>query len=134
MKRPFHNRASRDVRPRRQSAARRSMVSPGARLVRVEHVGRVEGDSIKPIARPPWGACDSSSAPTIPNVFRHNHLPKPAQQAPTPHSAFANHSIPVLLSPRHLFLFLDNNNLGSIDDLGLVKYNFVKAKCLLNYV
>ena len=134
MKRPFHSRASRDVRPRCQSAARRSMVSPGARLVRVEHVGRVEGGSIKPIARPLWGACDSSSAPTIPNVFRHNHSPKPAQQAPTPHSAFANYSIPVLLSPRHLFLFLDNNNLGSIDDLGLVKYNFVKAKCLLNYV
>ena len=45
MKRPFHNRASRDVRPRRRSAARRSMVSLGARLVRVEHehVGRVEG-------------------------------------------------------------------------------------------
>ena len=43
MKRPFHSRASRDVRPRRRSAARRSMVSPGARLVRVEHVGRVEG-------------------------------------------------------------------------------------------
>ena len=44
MKYPFHSRASRDVRPRRRSGARRSMVSPGARLVRVEHVGRVEGD------------------------------------------------------------------------------------------
>ena len=44
MKRPFHSRASRYVRLRRQSAARRSMVSPGARLARVEHVGRVEGD------------------------------------------------------------------------------------------
>ena len=44
MKRPFHNRASRDVRPRRQSAVRRSMVSPGESFVRVEHVGRVEGD------------------------------------------------------------------------------------------
>ena len=55
MKRPFHNRASRDVRPRRRLAARRSMVSPGARLVRVEHehVGRVEGGSIKPIATRP---------------------------------------------------------------------------------
>ena len=53
MKRPFHSRASRDVRPRRRSAARRSMVSPGERLVRVEHVGRVEGGSIKPIATRP---------------------------------------------------------------------------------
>ena len=55
MKRPFHSRASRYVRPRRQSAARRSMVSLGARLVRVEHehVGRVEGGSIKPIATRP---------------------------------------------------------------------------------
>ncbi|MBQ6142846.1 MAG: hypothetical protein IJI54_16355 [Kiritimatiellae bacterium] len=44
MKYPFHSRASRDVRPRRQSAARRDVVSPGARLVRVEHVGHVEGD------------------------------------------------------------------------------------------
>ena len=53
MKRPFHNRASRDVRHRRQSAARRSMVSPGESFVRVEHVGRVEGGSIKPIATRP---------------------------------------------------------------------------------
>ena len=52
MKRSFHNRASRVVRTRR-SAARRSMVSPGARLVRVERVGRVEGGSIKPIATRP---------------------------------------------------------------------------------
>jgi len=44
MKRSFHSCASRYVRPRRQSAARRSMVSLGARLVRVEHVGHVEGD------------------------------------------------------------------------------------------
>ena len=44
MKRPFHNRASRDVRPRRQSAARRSVVLPGERLGRVGRVGRVEGD------------------------------------------------------------------------------------------
>ena len=44
MKRSFHNRASRDVRPRRQSAARRSVVLPGERLGRVERVGRVEGD------------------------------------------------------------------------------------------
>ena len=53
MRRPFHNRASRYVRPRRQLAARRDVVSPGARLVRVEHVGRVEGGSIKPIATRP---------------------------------------------------------------------------------
>ena len=53
MKYPFHSRASRDVRPRRQLAARRDVVSPGARLVRVEHVGRVEGGSIKPIATRP---------------------------------------------------------------------------------
>ena len=50
MKRPFHSRASRYVRLRRQSATWRSMVSPGARLVRV---GRVEGGSIKPIATRP---------------------------------------------------------------------------------
>ena len=53
MKRPFHNRASRDVRPRRQSAARRDVVSPGARLARVEHVGRVEGGSSEPVATRP---------------------------------------------------------------------------------
>ena len=28
--------------------------------------------------RPPWGACDSSSSSTSPNVFRHNHSLKPA--------------------------------------------------------
>ena len=44
MKRPLHSRASRYVRLRRQSAARRDVVSPGARLVRVECVGHVEGD------------------------------------------------------------------------------------------
>ena len=51
----FHSRASRDVRHRRRSVARRDVVSPGARLVRVEHehVGRVEGGSIKPIATRP---------------------------------------------------------------------------------
>ena len=43
MKRPFHSRASRYVRLRRQSAARRDVVSPGERLVRVERVGHVEG-------------------------------------------------------------------------------------------
>ena len=53
MKRPLHNRASRDVRPRRRSAARRDVVSPGARLVRVEHVGRVEGGSSEPVATRP---------------------------------------------------------------------------------
>ena len=53
MKRPFHSRASRYVRLRRQSAARRSMVSPGERLAHVERVGRVEGGSIKPIATRP---------------------------------------------------------------------------------
>ena len=53
MKRPFHNRASRVARVRRQSAARRSMVSPGARLVRVEHVGHVEGDTSEPVATRP---------------------------------------------------------------------------------
>ena len=53
MKRPFHNRASRVARVRRQSAARRSMVSPGARLVRVERVGHVEGDSTEPVATRP---------------------------------------------------------------------------------
>ncbi len=55
MKRPFHNRASRDVRPRRQSAARRSVVLPGERLGRVEHehVGRVEGGSSEPVATRP---------------------------------------------------------------------------------
>ena len=50
MKYPFHSRASRDVRPRRQSATWRDVVSPGARLVRVEHVGRVEGGSSEPVA------------------------------------------------------------------------------------
>ena len=51
----FHSRASRDVRHRRRSVARRDVVSPGARLVRVEHehVGRVEGGSIKPITTRP---------------------------------------------------------------------------------
>ncbi len=55
MKRPFHNRASRDVRPRRRSAARRSMVLPGERLGRVEHehVGRVEGGSLEQITTRP---------------------------------------------------------------------------------
>ena len=53
MKRSFHSRASRDVRPRRQSAARRSMVSPGARLVRVGRVGRVEGGSFEQITTRP---------------------------------------------------------------------------------
>ena len=46
----FHSRACRVARVRRQSAARRSMVSPGERLVRVGHV---EGGSIKPIATRP---------------------------------------------------------------------------------
>ena len=50
MKRPLHNRASRYVRPRRQSAARRSMVSPGESFVRVEHV---EGGSFEPVATRP---------------------------------------------------------------------------------
>ena len=53
MKRPLHSRASRDVRHRRRSAARRSMVSLGGRLVRVEHVGRVEGGSSEPVATRP---------------------------------------------------------------------------------
>ena len=53
MKRPFHNRASRVVSVRRRSAARRSMVSPGARLVRVERVGHVEGGSSEPVATRP---------------------------------------------------------------------------------
>ena len=53
MKCPLHNRVSRDVRPRRQSAARRDVVSPGERLVRVEHVGRVEGGSFEQITTRP---------------------------------------------------------------------------------
>ena len=50
MKRPFHSRASRVARVRRRPAARRSMVSPGARLVRVE---RVEGGSFEQITTRP---------------------------------------------------------------------------------
>ena len=53
MKYPVHSRASRVARLRRRLAARRDVVSPGARLVRVEHVGRVEGGSSEPVATRP---------------------------------------------------------------------------------
>ncbi len=78
MKRPLHNRASRDVRPRRQSAARRSMVSPGARLVRVEHVGRVEGDSSEPIATRPlvWNFSTFQPFNTSTSYYTHDMRPR----------------------------------------------------------
>ena len=75
MKRPFHNRASRvaRVRPRRQLAARRSMVSPGARLVRVEHVGRVEGDSTEPVATRPLVWNFSTFQPFNTSTYYYTH-------------------------------------------------------------
>ena len=73
MKRPLHSRASRDVRPRRQSAARRSMVSPGARLVRVEHVERVEGGSSEPVATRPLVWNFSTFQPFNTSTYYYTH-------------------------------------------------------------
>ncbi len=193
MKCPFHSRASRDVRPRRRSAARRSMVSPGESFVRVEHVGRVEGGSSEPVATRPlvWNfstlqpfnlftsyythdgnknvsdvvaldgllAAHYEYAPfgkTIVDTSGNEDASARGQSNSNPFRFSSEyfdeslaliyytyrHYLPVddrwnrrdLLQCVNLFLFLDNNNLGSVDDLGLVKYNFVKAKCLLNYV
>jgi len=78
MKYPFHNRASRDVRLRRQSAARRSMVSPGESFVRVEHVGHVEGGSIKPIATRPlvWNFSTFQPFNTSTSYYTHDMRPR----------------------------------------------------------
>ena len=73
MKRPLHNRASRDVRPRRQLGARRSMVSPGERLVRVEHVGRVEGGSSEPVATSPLVWNFSTFQPFNTSTYYYTH-------------------------------------------------------------
>ena len=216
----FHSRACRVARVRRRrSVARRDVVSPGARLVRVERVGRVEGGSIKPIATRPlvWHFSTFQPFNTSTSYYTHDMRPRRRRRvarrsvATEPRSGrkrprnknvsdlvvssnlsvaahyeyapfgktivdtsgnedasargqsnsnpfrFSSeyfdeslaliyytyrHYLPVdgrwnrrdLLQCVNLFLFLDNNNLGSIDDLGLVKYSFVKAKCLLNYV
>jgi len=78
MKRSFHSRASRDVRPRRRSAARRDVVSPGERLVRVEHVGRVEGDSTEPVATRPlvWNFSTFQPFNTSTSYYTHDMRPR----------------------------------------------------------
>jgi len=80
MKYPFHNRASRDVRPRRQSAARRSMVSPGARLVRVEHVERVEGGSFEQITTRPLVWNFSTFQPFNTSTYYYTHDMRPRRR------------------------------------------------------
>ena len=82
MKRPLHSRASRYVRLRRRPAARRDVVSPGERLVRVEHVGRVEGGSSEPVATRPlvWNFSTFQPFNLFTSYYTHDNSPRVEQE------------------------------------------------------